>query len=83
MFYLFADDTKILYADKNMILRQQSTMSYKTFITGWLTANKLTLSNVNKSTKTRMTNNNNFCVWYNRMVSGVSDFKPTVLGETS
>ena len=47
-FYLFADDTNILYADKNLKDLESTVNNDLQNLYNWLTANKLTL-NINKS----------------------------------
>lgn len=47
-FYLFADDTNMLYADKSMKLLERTVNSELNGLHLWLTANKLTL-NIKKS----------------------------------
>ena len=47
-FYLFADDTNILYADKNLSVLEQTVNTELHKLYNWLTSNKLTL-NIKKS----------------------------------
>ena len=43
-FYLFADETNILYADKNLEAVEQTVNAELKNVHDWLTANKLTLN---------------------------------------
>lgn len=43
-FYLFADDTNLLYADKNLKTLEETVNSELVKVSDWLNANKLTLN---------------------------------------
>ena len=44
LFYLFADDTNLLYADKNLKTLEETVNNELANVSNWLNANKLTLN---------------------------------------
>ena len=72
-FYLFADDTNILYADKNLRVLEQTVNTELHKLYNWLTSNKLTL-NIKKSNfvifrsyQKKLTYKPNICIYFDNV----------------